>query len=122
MPTLRFNNPFRHKGLWFKGNLHSHTTVSDGKLTPKQLVYLYKNRGYSFLALTALAYLVINFFNSLKVHSLLNSASKALPLSTNSFKDFNSVFDSKPLDLIAVNFIQEYKGFRVLVVFQKSNK
>jgi len=52
MPTLRFNNPFRHKGLWFKGNLHSHTTVSDGKLTPKQLVYLYKNRGYSFLALT----------------------------------------------------------------------
>jgi len=38
--------------LQFKANLHSHTTLSDGKLTPEQCVQAYKSRGYQILALT----------------------------------------------------------------------
>lgn len=43
---------FIFKGNLFKGNLHSHTTNSDGKLTPLQAVSKYAKNGYSFLAIT----------------------------------------------------------------------
>ena len=36
----------------FKGQLHIHTTNSDGKLTQKESLEAYKARGYSFLAFT----------------------------------------------------------------------
>ncbi len=37
---------------WFKGNLHTHTTASDGKYTPEEVLRMYKDRGYDFLAIT----------------------------------------------------------------------
>ncbi len=37
---------------WFKGNLHLHTKVSDGRLTPEEAVALYRENGYDFLAIT----------------------------------------------------------------------
>lgn len=40
---------FSEEGNWYKGNLHSHTTNSDGRLTPEEAVKLYKNYGYSFV-------------------------------------------------------------------------
>lgn len=43
---------FKKDGQWYKGNLHSHTTVSDGNLTPHESVKLYKDRGYSFMCLS----------------------------------------------------------------------
>lgn len=43
---------FTGAGSWYKGNLHSHTTISDGKLSPEQSVALYQKNGYSFLALS----------------------------------------------------------------------
>lgn len=43
---------FKNCGNWFKGNLHSHTTISDGMLTPGQSVKLYQENGYSFLSLS----------------------------------------------------------------------
>lgn len=42
--------PFEGKGNWYKGNLHCHSTVSDGRLEPEQLAAMYKEKGYSFLA------------------------------------------------------------------------
>ena len=36
----------------YKANLHSHSTLSDGALTPRQLKDIYKARGYSILAIT----------------------------------------------------------------------
>ena len=39
-------------GSFFKANLHSHSTVSDGDLTPKQMKELYLNNGYSIIAYT----------------------------------------------------------------------
>lgn len=38
--------------FWLKGNLHSHTSNSDGNLSPKDLVDLYRQGGYDFLAIT----------------------------------------------------------------------
>lgn len=37
---------------WFKGNLHTHTTESDGKASPENSFALYKSKGYDFLART----------------------------------------------------------------------
>ena len=54
MITLKreFTNPFRVPGKWYKGNLHTHTTLSDGTKTPEELVELYKEKGYDFLSIT----------------------------------------------------------------------
>lgn len=38
--------------VWLKGNLHSHTVNSDGKLTPEEMIEAYKHHGYDFLAIT----------------------------------------------------------------------
>ena len=43
---------FTKEGSWHKGNLHSHTTNSDGLLSPKQVAKLYRKRGYSFICLS----------------------------------------------------------------------
>ena len=37
---------------YYKASLHTHSTVSDGKLTPQEVKALYKAAGYSILALT----------------------------------------------------------------------
>ena len=37
---------------WYKGNLHSHTTNSDGMLSPEQAIEAYRSMGYSFLCLS----------------------------------------------------------------------
>lgn len=47
-----FSNPFDAEGRWFKGNLHTHSTNSDGSRTCEQIVEMYKNAGYDFLSIT----------------------------------------------------------------------
>jgi len=47
-----FENPFRAPGRWWKGNLHTHTTVSDGVLPPAEAAGRYRALGYDFLAIT----------------------------------------------------------------------
>lgn len=42
--------------LWLKGNIHSHTTFSDGTLTPEEMKEAYQQHGYDFLAVTDHAY------------------------------------------------------------------
>ncbi len=46
------HNPLDAPGRWFKGNLHTHSTNSDGELSPQELVDLYADAGYDFLAIT----------------------------------------------------------------------
>lgn len=43
---------FKNRGKWYKGNLHTHTTVSDGRRSPEECIGLYRKAGYDFLALT----------------------------------------------------------------------
>ncbi len=40
------------KGKFYKANLHSHSTVSDGAWTPEQMKKEYMARGYSIIAYT----------------------------------------------------------------------
>lgn len=37
---------------WYKGNIHTHTTLSDGRVTPAESARLYRENGYDFLAFT----------------------------------------------------------------------
>ncbi len=37
---------------YYKANLHMHTTLSDGRMTPEEVKEAYKNQGYSILAYT----------------------------------------------------------------------
>lgn len=46
------NNPFTMPGEWLKGNLHTHSTESDGEPTPQQIVDIYAEHNYDFLAIT----------------------------------------------------------------------
>ncbi len=39
-------------GPWLRGNLHTHTTASDGNLSPQDTVDAYAAMGYDFLAIT----------------------------------------------------------------------
>lgn len=49
---IEFKNPFKKKGNWYKGNLHLHTTNSDGTYTPEEICIVYKNEGYDFIFIT----------------------------------------------------------------------
>lgn len=42
----------KHGDVWYKGNLHMHTSRSDGALSPEDACELYGSRGYDFIALT----------------------------------------------------------------------
>ncbi len=48
MLTLPFNKP----GQFYKGNLHTHSTLSDGRLTPEAVCRVYQEAGYHFLSIT----------------------------------------------------------------------
>ncbi len=48
--TLR--NPFTRSGRWYKANLHTHTTTSDGGASPAETAEAYRQAGYHVLALT----------------------------------------------------------------------
>ncbi len=49
---MKLVNPFDVSGKWFKANLHTHTTTSDGQLPPAQRIEQYRSAGYDVLALT----------------------------------------------------------------------
>jgi hypothetical protein len=46
------SNPFQENGSWYKAALHVHTTRSDGRLSPKEVIEAYRQRGYDVLAVT----------------------------------------------------------------------
>jgi len=49
---LSIVNAFEHDGRWYKANLHTHTTTSDGDVTVQERVQQYREQGYQILALT----------------------------------------------------------------------
>lgn len=46
------NFPFDIPGNFYKGNLHSHSTNSDGTKSPAEVVEYYRNRNYDFISIT----------------------------------------------------------------------
>lgn len=49
---IQYNTAFARPGRWFKGQLHVHSTASDGELSPEAVLDWYRDRGYDFVALT----------------------------------------------------------------------
>ncbi len=47
-----YQDPFTAPGRWYRGNLHTHTSNSDGRLSPQEAVDWYRQQGYDFLSLT----------------------------------------------------------------------
>ncbi|HUR44169.1 MAG TPA: phosphotransferase, partial [Aestuariivirga sp.] len=45
-------SPFLGSGRFWRGNLHTHSTLSDGALAPTAVVDAYKNAGYDFMMLS----------------------------------------------------------------------
>jgi cation diffusion facilitator CzcD-associated flavoprotein CzcO len=45
-------NPFKQPGNWYRGNTHTHTTESDGKLAVAARCASYREAGYDFLVIT----------------------------------------------------------------------
>lgn len=46
------NLPFDKPGRFYRGNLHTHSTHSDGDLSPEAVCRFYRDMGYDFIALT----------------------------------------------------------------------
>jgi len=51
-PAPEFEVPNTAGMRWFKGNTHTHTTMSDGDSPPEVVAHWYKERGYRFLVLS----------------------------------------------------------------------
>lgn len=50
---MRIRNPYSNADLpWLKGNLHAHTTNSDGSRDPQTVIDEYAARGYAFLMIS----------------------------------------------------------------------
>ena len=44
--------PFRKSGKFYRGNLHTHCTNSDGRLPASEVIARYRRQGYDFLAMS----------------------------------------------------------------------
>jgi len=44
--------PFGQPGRFWRGNLHTHSTLSDGALKPEQVIHAYQRAGYDFIELS----------------------------------------------------------------------
>lgn len=47
-----YSLPFDKPGRFWRGNLHTHSTASDGQYAPAEVCQRYRERGYDFMALT----------------------------------------------------------------------
>jgi len=50
--VFKHNLPFEKPGRFYRGNIHCHSTPSDGTLSPEDVVAAYREQGYDFLAIT----------------------------------------------------------------------
>src|SRR5512138_3809951 len=49
---MKIRNPYRNFPHWFRGNTHTHSTLSDGEWPLEKVVAAYRDSGYDFLAIT----------------------------------------------------------------------
>ena len=49
---MHVETPFSRPGRFWRGNLHTHSTLSDGHRSPEEVCRFYEAAGYDFLALT----------------------------------------------------------------------
>ena len=88
----------RAKQTWYKGNLHTHTTNSDGDTDPEDVIQWYKDNGYNFLSITD-----HNYITSIKDYKSYIGEDFIL-ISGN---EISCGFEKKPLHLLALGLYDE---------------
>lgn len=82
------------EGNFYKANLHTHSTISDGRLTPCELKEEYQKKGYSILAITDHDILVAH--NDLSDDNFLTITS------------FETYFNTELFGVMDFNFVKAY--------------
>lgn len=49
---MNIESPYNQSDIWIRGNIHTHTTISDGNRSPEAVIDDYESRGYDFLAIS----------------------------------------------------------------------
>lgn len=89
-----FEIPATEGMVWFKGNTHTHTTMSDGDSSPEDVARWYKEKGYRFLVLSD--------------HNVFTDPQALLSLVDSSFilisgEELTSSFNKKPVHVNGLN-------------------
>ncbi len=96
--------------MLMKGCLHTHTTCSDGTLTPQHVALIYEEKGYDFIALTDHDYLLKpgfeKIYNNVKTSLILFSGIE-LTVFLKGYIHINRIFGDVNL-LHILNHLPEY--------------
>lgn len=91
---FQFEVPKTDGTVWFKGNTHTHTTMSDGDSGPEEVALWYKRNGYRFLVLSD-----HNVFTDPKsLNSIVDSSFILIP-----GEELTSSFEKKPVHVNGLN-------------------
>ncbi len=92
--SQEFDIPQTEGMRWFRGNTHTHTTMSDGDSSPEEVVRWYKAHGYRFLVLSD-----HNVFTDPRtLFSLVDSSFLLIP-----GEEVTSSFQKKPVHVNGLN-------------------
>ncbi|RIK72715.1 hypothetical protein DCC62_18985 [candidate division KSB1 bacterium] len=91
---IEFEVPDTSGMAWFKGNTHTHTTMSDGDSPPEVVAQWYKDHGYRFLVLSDHNV----FTDPATLASLVDSSFLLIP-----GEEVSSKFETKPVHVNALN-------------------
>lgn len=93
---------FSKEGKWFKGNIHAHTTVSDGTVSPEKQAADYRATGYDFLALTDHNVMLTHAQHSDKDFLMLPGWERDIPYGTTKCIHVVGLFPADTQDELAV--------------------
>jgi hypothetical protein len=112
-------NPFVKKAHQYKGNLHIHTTISDGASTPYNTLQIYKNLGYDFIQFSD--HYVTVTTTPISGILLLGAASNRAGYEDSTYRDMLAVYVSSYSltyatddDQKRIDFIQDQGGLCIL--------
>ena len=109
------NISFSQEYRWYKGNIHTHTTLSDGDELPGKVVRWYQDNGYNFL--------IITDHNKLTETKYLDSDKAADDFILIPGEEVTGSFEKKPVHLNAINIkkvVPVLKGVAVNDMIQKN--
>lgn len=111
---------FIENGIWLKGNLHAHSTNSDGELPPERVAREYRKRGYQFLCLSDHdIFTAYPDFNEAGRFLMLPGAEVTLrnllypdrPMHVNVFPRREEIYDFKQDETFEIKTAEESKAF-----------
>ena len=109
--SIAFSQEYR----WYKGNIHTHTNLSDGDEMPRRVVRWYQDNGYNFL--------VLSDHNKLTETKYLDADKSADDFILIPGEEVTGNHEKKPVHLNAINIkkvVPVFKGSSVAEMIQKN--